>query len=73
MCPQSGLNNTTTSHMANGFTVDETGALQGASLKNHGIYKLDGTVSLTANTNVMTGTGTLLNSNLNMVSSPVSP
>ena len=61
---QSGLNNTTTSHMANGFTVDETGALQGASLKNHGIYKLDGTVSLTANTNVMTGTGTLLNSNL---------
>ena len=61
---QSGLDNTTTSHMANGFTVDETGALQGASLKNHGIYKLDGTVSLTANTNVMTGTGTLLNSNL---------
>ena len=61
---QSGLNNTTTSHMANGFTVDETGALQGASLKNHGIYKLDGTVSLIANTNVMTGTGTLLNSNL---------
>tara|TARA_B100000902_G_scaffold292226_1_gene278605 strand:- start:2057 stop:9787 length:7731 start_codon:yes stop_codon:yes gene_type:complete len=61
---QSGLNNTETSHMANGFTVDETGALQGASLKNHGIYKLDGTVSLTANTNVMTGTETLLNSNL---------
>ena len=41
---QRGLDNTTTSHMANGFTGDETGALQGASLNNNGIYKLEGKV-----------------------------
>lgn len=63
---QNGANATITnaSDLTNGFTIDDTGKIQGLQTKSHPFVKLTGTYTTNSSNNSITGLGTLMTAEL---------